>query len=61
MTETHDPIRFVTTGQPATATAAEMCEAIKAAVYAYADRVPLALAIGVIEIAKAEIMAEVSR
>lgn len=32
MTETHDPIRFVTTGQPATETAAEMCEAIKAAV-----------------------------
>lgn len=34
----------------------EMCEAIKQAIYTYAGRVPLATAIGALEIAKREIM-----
>jgi len=38
--------------------AAEMCEEIKAVVYSYADKVPAALAIGVLEIAKQEILEE---
>lgn len=38
--------------------AAELCEKIKVAVYEYSDRIPLALAIGVIEIAKMEVMEE---
>ena len=36
----------------------EMCRAIKAAVYQFKDRVPLATAIGVLEIAKREILEE---
>lgn len=38
--------------------AEEMCNKIKEVVYTYSDRVPLALAIGVIEIAKMEVMEE---
>lgn len=38
--------------------AEEMCNKIKEVVYTYSDRVPLALAVGVIEIAKMEIMEE---
>jgi len=43
-------------GTPAQEVASEMCEAIKKVVFAYADRIPLALAIGVLEIAKIEIL-----
>lgn len=45
-----------TTSKPHTQLAEELCEKIKAAVYEYSDRIPLALAIGVIEIAKMEVM-----
>ena len=45
-------------GQRPTEAADEMCEAVKAAVYQFADRVPLALAIGVLEIAKFDILDE---
>lgn len=36
--------------------AGEMCERIKALVYEYSELVPAALAIGVLEIAKTEIL-----
>lgn len=45
-----------TTSKPHTELAEEMCEKLKAVIYEYADRIPFALAIGVIEIAKMEIM-----
>ncbi len=37
-----------------------MAEKIKAEVYSYADRIPLALAIGVLEIVKRELLEEAS-
>lgn len=45
-------------GKPAQDHAADMCEAIKATVYQFAGKVPLATAIGVLEIAKREIIDE---
>jgi len=36
--------------------ASEMCDRIKALVYEYSDLVPVALAVGVLEIAKVEIL-----
>lgn len=45
-----------TTNRPHTELAAEMCDRIKTVVYEYADRVPLALAVGVVEIVKMELM-----
>lgn len=53
------PIKFIATAsKPHAVIAAEMCEEIKAVVYSYADKVPAALAIGVLEIAKQEILEE---
>ena len=49
---------FTGGGQRPTEAADEMCTAVKRAVYQFADRVPLALAIGVLEIAKHEILRE---
>ena len=43
-------------GQPLTEVASDMAERITALVYEYADRVPLVLAVGVLEIVKAKIM-----
>ena len=45
-------------GKPAIAHAADMCEAVKSAVYDFADTVPLATAIGVLAIAQREILDE---
>ena len=45
-------------GKPAIAHAADMCEAVKSAVYDFADKVPLATAIGVLAIAQREILDE---
>ena len=45
-------------GIPAHAAAGEMAERIKELVYEYSERVPLATAIGVLEIVKAEILEE---
>ena len=45
-----------TTGGPGHHIAGEMAEKIQMLVYAYSDRVPLALAVGVLEIVKAEII-----
>lgn len=47
---------FTGGGQRDVDVSAEMCEAIKAVVYAYSGRVPLATAVGVLEIAKREIL-----
>ena len=47
-----------TTGGPGHEIAGEMAEKIKAVIYEYSDRVPLALAIGVLEIVKTEVMGE---
>lgn len=38
--------------------AGEMAERIEAVIYEYADRVPLALAVGVLEIVKRELLEE---
>lgn len=45
-------------GKRPTEHAEAMAEDIKAAVYAYSDKVPLALAIGVLDIVKRELMDE---
>lgn len=45
-------------GNAQTPKAEEMCNRLKAVVYEYSDCVPLALVIGVMEIVKAEILAE---
>lgn len=45
-------------GQRPTEAADEMCQRLKEVVYDYSDRIPLALAIGVLEIAKREILDE---
>ncbi len=47
-----------TSGGPAHEMAGEMAEKIKKVIYEYSDKVPVALAIGVLEIVKAEIMGE---
>lgn len=46
------------TGKTQRELASEMCDRIKAIVYEYSDQVPVALAIGVLEIAKFEIVEE---
>jgi hypothetical protein len=51
-------IKAFTGGQRSTDAADEMCAAIKGVVYEFSGRVPLALAIGVLEIAKREILVE---
>jgi hypothetical protein len=38
--------------------ASEMCEAIKEVIYSYSEEMPLALAIGVLEIVKIELIDE---
>jgi hypothetical protein len=48
--------KFTGDGKRNTDLADEMCEAIKSAVYDFSGRVPLATAIGVLEIAKQEIL-----
>ena len=45
-------------GQRSTDSAEEMAEAIKDVIYRYEGSVPLALAIGVLEVVKAEIIFE---
>ncbi len=45
-----------TSGGPGHETAGEMADKIMAVVYEYSDRIPLALAIGVLEIVKTEVM-----
>ena len=45
-------------GQTILALSGEMCEKIKEIVYSYSDRVPAALAIGVLHIAAKEILDE---
>lgn len=47
-----------TDGVPAEGVSAEMCERLKEVIYSYDGRVPLSLAIGVLEIAKREILEE---
>ena len=47
-----------TTGGPSHEIAGEMAEKIKDVIYEYSDRVPVALAIGVLEIVKTEVMGE---
>mgnify|MGYP000380334637 CR=1 FL=1 len=49
-------IKAFTGGQRNEDSADELCKAVKSAVYHFSDRIPLALAIGVLEIAKQEIM-----
>ncbi|MDC0657063.1 hypothetical protein N6L27_03540 [Leisingera sp. SS27] len=53
-----DNLRVYFGGQRPADVAEEMCDAIKAVIYSYEDRAPLALAVGVLEIAKAEILLE---
>lgn len=49
---------FAGNKQRDTELANNMCNAVKAAVYEFSDRVPLATAIGVLEIAKHELLNE---
>lgn len=52
-----DTVKFkVVPGAKQTDLADRMCEEVKAVIYGFSDRVPLALAVGVLEIAKREIM-----
>jgi hypothetical protein len=44
------------TGKTQRELASEMCDRIKSIVYEYSDLVPVALAVGVLEIAKVEIL-----
>lgn len=54
-----DTIRLFTTGGvPAHETAAELCDRLKDVVYGYSDRMPLATAVGVLEILKLELIGE---
>lgn len=47
---------FIGSGKRDTEVADDMCRAVKAAVYEFSGRIPLATAIGVLEIAKQEIL-----
>ena len=49
---------FTGGGKSVQASCGEMAERIKDLVYEYADQVPVAAAIGVLDIVKAEILAE---
>lgn len=53
-----DIVQFKGGGQPAHEAAGELAERIKDLVYEYADRMPVATAVGAIEIAKSEILME---
>jgi hypothetical protein len=54
---TTPPITLITTnGQPMHDTAGEMADKIKAVVYGFSDRVPLALALGVLQIVAHELI-----
>lgn len=48
----------VITGNSHEELAEELCNRLKLVVYEYSDRIPLALAVGVIEIVKVEILQE---
>lgn len=55
------PIKFMAiASKPHALMAAEMADAIKGIIYGYADKVPLALAIGVLRIVEREILDEAS-
>ena len=51
-----EPFRIVSAGQPMHDLSAEMADRIKDVIYDYAERVPLTLAMGVMEVVKFEIM-----
>tara|TARA_R110000744_G_scaffold319880_1_gene426130 strand:+ start:1079 stop:1294 length:216 start_codon:yes stop_codon:yes gene_type:complete len=51
-----DTLKVFTGGKRGTDLADEMCRAVKAAVYEFSGHMPLATAIGVLEIAKKEIL-----
>jgi hypothetical protein len=53
-----DKVVFIGGGTPAHEVAGELAERIKALVYEYGGRMPLATAVGVLEIAKMEILQE---
>ena len=48
--------KIVSTGQPMHDLSAEMADRIKDVIYDYAERVPLVVAIGALEVVKYEIM-----
>ena len=50
--------RAIEGGKPAQDHADDMCRAVKVAVYQFAGKVPLSTAVGVLEIAKREILDE---
>lgn len=49
-------LKVFTGGQNTQTSCGELAEKIKAVIYEYSDRVPLAAAVGVLEIVKVEIM-----
>lgn len=49
-------LKLVATGQPMQDLSAEMADRIKDVIYDYAERVPLVVAIGALEVVKYEIM-----
>ena len=51
-----EPFRIVSAGQPMHDLSAEMADRIKDVIYDYAERVPLVVAIGALEVVKYEIM-----
>lgn len=53
-----DVVQFIGGGQPAHEAAGELAERIKELVFEYADRMPVATAIGALEVAKIEILQE---
>ena len=53
-------LRVFKGGAPTHETAGEMAERITDLVYEYADRIPLAAAVGVLEVVKSEILAKAS-
>jgi len=54
----HKIVSVIEFGKRGQDPAADMFEAVKAAVYEFAEKVPLATAIGVLELAKLEIISE---
>ncbi|MGP1685309.1 MAG: hypothetical protein ACTS8S_23535 [Giesbergeria sp.] len=55
------PIQFMAiASKPHALMAGEMADAIKAVIYSYADKVPVALAIGVLRIVEKEILDDAS-
>jgi hypothetical protein len=51
-------IKLITSGKPSQEHASEMCEEVKSVVYRFSDKVSLATAVGVLELAKLEIISE---